>query len=99
LAAAAEQNGSGTIRLDKWLWQARFVKSRARAVALVESGAVRVNSARVQKAATAIRIGDGLSFALDGRVHVLRVRALGLRRGPAPEARMLYDDLEAAAGP
>jgi len=85
------------IRLDKWLWRARFVKTRGRAVALIESGAVRVNATRVQKAATAIRIGDGLSFALEGRVHVVRVRALGLRRGPAPEARLLYDDLDAAA--
>jgi ribosome-associated heat shock protein Hsp15 len=88
-----------TIRLDKWLWQARFVKTRGRAVELIESGAVRVNANRIQKPATAIRTGDGLSFALEGRVHVLRVRALGLRRGPALEARMLYDDLEAAAGP
>ncbi len=90
-----------TIRLDKWLWQARFVKTRARAAALVESGAVRVNAVRVLKPASPIRVGDGLSFALDGNVRVLRIRALGIRRGPAPEARMLYADLEggdAAAG-
>ena len=84
-----------TIRLYKWLWQARFVKTRARAAALVEAGAVRVNAARVTKPATTLRVGDGLSFALEGRVHVLRVRALGARRGPAPEARMLYVDLDA----
>ncbi len=85
-----------SIRLDKWLWQARFVKTRARASALIESGAVRVNAARVSKPATAVRIGDGLSFALDGRVHALRIRMLGTRRGPAPEARTLYVDLDTA---
>jgi ribosome-associated heat shock protein Hsp15 len=84
----------GAIRLDKWLWQARFAKSRARAAALVESGAVRLNSARVLKPATPLRVGDGLSFALGGRVHALRVLALGARRGPAPEARGLYLDLD-----
>ncbi|HMQ95041.1 MAG TPA: RNA-binding S4 domain-containing protein [Amaricoccus sp.] len=92
-----EEAPSGSIRLDKWLWQARFAKSRSRAAALVESGAVRLNSARVVKPATPVRIGDGLSFALAGRVHVLRVRALGTRRGPAPEARGLYRDLDAAS--
>jgi ribosome-associated heat shock protein Hsp15 len=84
-----------TIRLDKWLWQARFVKTRARATALIETGAVRVNAVRVTKPATLIRAGDGLSFAIDGRVHALRVREIGLRRGPAPEARLLYTDLDA----
>ncbi len=84
-----------TIRLDKWLWQARFAKTRARAAALVESGAIRVNSQRVSRPATPVRIGDGLSFALGERVHVLRVTALGSRRGPASEARGLYLDLDA----
>jgi len=86
------------IRLDKWLWYARIVKTRSLAAALVESGAVRVNATRVTKPATPVRVGDGLSFALGGQVRVLRVRALGLRRGPATEARALYDDLDAAAG-
>jgi ribosome-associated heat shock protein Hsp15 len=87
------------MRLDKWLWQARLVKTRSRAAELIESGSVRVNAVRVSKPATAIRVGDGLSFALAGRVHALRIRALGLRRGPASEARALYVDLEATTGP
>lgn len=82
-----------SIRLDKWLWQARFTKTRSRAAAMIEAGAVRVNAVRVVKPATAVRVGDGLSFALGSRVVALRIRDLGLRRGPAPEARNLYDDL------
>jgi ribosome-associated heat shock protein Hsp15 len=88
-----------SIRLDKWLWHARFCKSRAIAARLVSDGAVRLNAARVLKPATPVRVGDGLSFALGGRVRVVRVRALGTRRGPAPEAQCLYDDLEAPATP
>ena len=86
-----------TIRLDKWLWQARFCKSRAIASKLIEGGAVRVNATRVTKPATPVHVGDGLSFAQGGRVRALRIRALGLRRGPAPEARMLYDEIGAPA--
>jgi ribosome-associated heat shock protein Hsp15 len=81
------------IRLDKWLWQARFCKSRALAGRLIAAGAVRVNTVPVSKAATAVRVGDGLSFALAGHVHAVRIVALGTRRGPATEARQLYDDL------
>lgn len=91
--------GEPSIRLDKWLWHARFCKSRALAARLVSEGAVRVNAERVSKPATPVRVGDGLSFAQGGRVRVLRVLALGTRRGPAPEAQALYLDLEAPAVP
>lgn len=83
------------IRLDKWLWQARLCKTRGVAARLIASGAVRVNSTRVLKPATPLHVGDGLTFAQGDEVRVLRVRALGVRRGPAPEARELYDDVEA----
>ncbi len=53
---------------------------------------------RVSKPATAVRIGDGLSFAQGDRVRAVRVLGLGTRRGPAPEAQALYDDLEARTG-
>lgn len=86
--------GPPSIRLDKWLWHARFCKSRALAARLVSEGAVRVNSERVSKPATPVRVGDGLSFAQGGRVRAVRVLALGARRGPAPEAQALYLDLE-----
>lgn len=81
------------IRLDKWLWQARFCKTRGVAARLVAAGAVRVNAVRVLKPAHPVRVGDGLSFAQGDVVRVLRVRALGARRGPAPEARALYEEL------
>ena len=87
------------IRLDKWLWQARFCKSRALAARLIADGAVRVNAVRVTKPATTVRVGDGLSFAQGGVVRAIRVLALGTRRGPAPEARLLYADLDAGAAP
>ena len=55
---------------------------------------MRVNAVRVTKPATVVRVGDGLSFAPRGRVRAVRIRALGTRRGPAPEARTLYADLD-----
>jgi ribosome-associated heat shock protein Hsp15 len=88
-----------TIRLDKWLWQARFFKTRGLAARAVSTGDVRVNAVRVLKPATSVAVGDGLTFVQDGRVRVVRVLALGRRRGPALEARLLYDDLaEASSG-
>ncbi len=85
----------GAIRLDKWLWQARFFKSRSLSAAQVEDGRVRVNGQPVSKSATTVRPGDVLTFAQGGRIRVIRVRDIGLRRGPATEAQMLYDDLDA----
>jgi ribosome-associated heat shock protein Hsp15 len=85
------------IRLDKWLWHARFCKSRAVAARLVTDGVVRLNATRVQKPATAVRVGDGLSFAIGGRIRTVRILALGTRRGPATEARLLYVDLDPPA--
>ena len=82
-----------TLRLDKWLFHARFAKSRGVAARLVAETGVRINGDRAAKPAQPVRPGDVLTFALGGRVRVVRVVALGLRRGPAPEARALYDDL------
>ncbi len=82
-----------TIRLDKWLWQARIVKSRALAAKLVASPGMRVNGTPISKPAFAVGPGDVLTFALGPRVKVLRIEGVGTRRGPAPEARTLYADL------
>lgn len=82
-----------TIRLDKWLWQARFFKSRGLAARCIGEGQVRVNAVRVTKPAAVVRVGDGLTFVQGGSVRVLRILALGTRRGPAPESRALYEDL------
>lgn len=91
--AGAGQDGA--IRLDKWLWQARFCKSRAIAQRLIEAGAVRVNAVRVTKPATGVRVGDGITLAYAGRVHAVRILGLGERRGPASEAQALYADIDA----
>ena len=85
------------IRLDKWLWQARFCKSRTLASALVAEGRVRVNSGRVTRPARLILPGDVLTFPQGGVIRVVRVLAPGARRGPAAEARELYEDLDPAA--
>ena len=89
-------------RLDKWLWQARFFKTRTLAAREVGAGHVRLNGTRVAKPAQAVGSGDVLTFAQGRHVRVIRIRALGDRRGPASEARTLYDDLappEAAEPP
>jgi ribosome-associated heat shock protein Hsp15 len=80
--------------LDKWLWQARFCKSRGLAAELIEAGSVRVNGTRVSKPGRDISPGDVLTFPQGARIRVVRVLALGLRRGPAPEAQALYLDLD-----
>ena len=85
------------IRLDKWLWQARFVKSRALAVDLVAAGRVRVNGQKTEKPGRAVGPGDVLTVGLGAQVRVLRILACGTRRGPAPEAATLYDLIGVAA--
>lgn len=81
------------IRLDKWLWQARFFKTRTLAAKEVSAGHVRVNGARVSKPAQAVGPQDVLTFSQTTRVRVVRIVEIGTRRGPAPEAQALYDDL------
>jgi ribosome-associated heat shock protein Hsp15 len=80
-------------RLDKWLWFARFAKSRTLAAKLVSDGFVRVNSLRAETPAKAIAIGDVITVAVARTTAVVRVEALGERRGPAPEARQHYQEL------
>ena len=84
-----------SIRLDKWLWQARFFKTRALASKLCAAGRVRIDGERVSKAHAAIRPGHVLTFPQSRDIRVVRVVALGARRGPAAEARTLYEDLVA----
>ena len=84
---------SDTIRLDKWLWQARFFKTRTLSAKLVTAGHVRVNELKVSKAAYAVKVGDGLVFPQADVIKIVRIAALGTRRGPAVEAQALYEDL------
>ncbi len=85
--------GGQKLRLDKWLWFARFFKTRSLAAARVAAGDVRVNGERVTKRATTIGAGDVLTFAQGRVVRIVEVVATGARRGPAPEAQALYTDM------
>ena len=87
------------LRLDKWLWQARFFKTRGLSAKQVSGGHVRVNATRVTKPAHAVGPGDVLTFSQARRVRVVRILALGERRGPATEAATLYEDLSPPAPP
>ncbi|MDE3029378.1 MAG: RNA-binding S4 domain-containing protein [Paracoccaceae bacterium] len=87
----------GTIRLDKWLWHARFFKTRTLAIKEVQAGHIRLNAERITKPAQAIAPGDTLTFAQGDRIRVVRLIAIGTRRGPAPEAQALYEDLSPPA--
>jgi ribosome-associated heat shock protein Hsp15 len=81
------------VRIDKWLWAARFFKTRSLATAAVEGGHVEVNGERA-KPAKQIRVGDELRIRLNQSTHVLHVRAFAERRGPAAQAKTLYEETE-----
>ncbi len=83
----------GKIRLDKWLWYARFVKTRSQASRLCAQGGVRVNGVISDKPAAAIQPGHVLTFALGRHIRVIEIVAVGIRRGPPAEAQALYRDL------
>ena len=93
----AGPRGPAGLRLDKWLWYARFCKSRALASRLCAAGRVRLGGTLVHKAHQAVRPGDVLTFPLGPHIRVVRVLALGERRGPPAEARGLYEDLDPPA--
>ncbi|WP_020187743.1 RNA-binding S4 domain-containing protein [Methylopila sp. 73B] len=91
--AGPDDVASARLRIDVWLWRARVAKTRARAAELAQSGHVRVNGQRISAAGRGVKIGDVLTIALEQTVRVLRVAGFGDRRGPATEARALFDDL------
>ena len=82
-----------TLRIDKWLWHARFFKSRTLASAQCAGGKVRLDGTAISKAHATVRPGQVLTFVQGRHVRVIRVVAIGTRRGPASEARTLYEDL------
>lgn len=85
-------------RADVWLWRARFFRTRTLAARFVDEGRVRLTRAgqesRLDKCARPVKVGDGLVFALGGRLVAVTVAGLGERRGPPGEARTLYSPLE-----
>jgi ribosome-associated heat shock protein Hsp15 len=82
-----------SLRLDKFLWFARIVKTRALAQALAEQGRIRIGGRLIDRAHAPVRAGDVLSFAQRGTVRVLRIETLPARRGPPAEARALYSEI------
>ena len=84
-------------RVDKWLWFARAVKTRTRAAEFVGEGRIRLNGQRVEAPAKSVKPGDVITMALPERTLVWKVLGVGDRRGPASEARLLYEDLSPAA--
>lgn len=81
------------LRLDKWLWYARFFKSRSTASRLCAASRLRIDGTLINKAHYKIKLGNVLTFPQGRLIRVVKVLALATRRGPAPEARLLYEDL------
>ncbi len=94
-AGGGGPGGAPALRIDRWLWCARFYKSRSQAAEAVGAGRVRLDGARV-KPARALKVGDALNIAWHGRELELIVRALPARRGPASEAATCYEETDAS---
>ena len=82
-----------SVRIDRFLHCIRLVKSRTLAQAVVEAGHVRIDGQRVEKSSEEVRVGSVIALPLHDRVRVLRVLSLPDRRGPAPQARLCYEEL------
>lgn len=85
-------DGPASIRIDKWLFHARIIKSRSLAATFVSSGHVLVNDDRITRPSRAVKPGDTLTVNRDQQINIYLVRSCGMRRGPAPEAQLLYQD-------
>lgn len=89
----AESGGGETMRLDRFLWFARFARTRSAAQALAGTGSFRVDGRHVERGHVPVRIGSTLAFVQGNRVRAIRIEKLPPRRGPAPEAQACYTDL------
>ena len=87
-----------SLRIDRWLWFARFFKSRSLATKVCARRRVRVNGAVIAKPNHQVRDGDVLTFPQGRDIRVVRILAIGSRRGPVPEATELYEDLSPDPG-
>ena len=88
----------GSQRIDKWLFFARIIKSRSLAAKFAQAGRVRINGEKSERASDNVKPGDVLTITLERRIFVCRVLDPGTRRGPAEEARTLYEDLSPQPG-
>lgn len=93
LAPGDAGGGAPALRIDKWLFHARFFKTRSLAAKQVSEGRVRVDGVRISKPSRSVSPGHVLTFPQGRAIRVVRILALGSRRGPAPEAQALYEDL------
>ena len=82
-----------SLRLDKWLWYARFFKTRTQATKLIQCGKLRLNGDIITKPHRAASVGSILTFPKAKNIRVIKIVKLGQRRGPASEATSLYEDL------
>jgi ribosome-associated heat shock protein Hsp15 len=89
----------GRQRIDKWLFFSRAVKSRSLAAKLVVAGRVRINRDKASQASDLVKPGDVLTITLDRRIFVWKALSAGNRRGPAEEARTLYEDMSPPPAP
>ena len=87
-------DGSDGLRADKWLWYARFFKTRSLASKVCQAGKLRLSGQGVIKAHYKVRVGDVLTFPQARHIRVVKILALAVRRGPASEAQALYEDLK-----
>ena len=92
--AVANRTGRAPVRLDKWLWYARFFKTRSLATKLISSGKLRINGEVTSKPHRQAQIGQVLTFAQGAYIRVIRIDEIGKCRGPAAEAARLYTDLD-----
>jgi ribosome-associated heat shock protein Hsp15 len=83
-----------SLRIDKFLWYIRIARSRTFAQALAQQGVIRLNGRRVERAHTAVRVGDLITVPQGAHVQVLRILAMPERRGPPGEAEQCYELLE-----
>ena len=86
-----EKESDTRVRLDKWLWAARFYKTRALAAEAIDGGKVDVNDARVKRAKL-VQVGDQVRIRQTPFEHVVMVRGVSEKRGPAPVAATLYEE-------
>ncbi len=84
---------AATMRIDRFLWFVRLAKTRSFAQDVAAARRLRIDGRVIDRAHAPVRVGDTLTFPLHGRIRVIRVEALPMRRGPAPEARACYVDL------
>lgn len=89
----------GRQRIDKWLFFSRAVKSRSLGAKLAQAGRVRINGEKTSQAADSVKPGDVLTITLERRILVYRIVSTGARRGPAEEARLLYEDISPQPSP